>query len=141
MEFRRVLFRSPDRISRRRNADGEDWISAGGRAVRLDPLSPLAREEWLAVGEVQGRAAGARILSAAPIDAAAVKALFPDRIKDMRTVRFRPDTGGVETLRERRNGALRLASGPDDSPDPSSAERTVGQERVSTGVSGWTRYQ
>src|SRR3546814_3079544 len=23
----------PDRISRRRNADGEDWISAGGRAL------------------------------------------------------------------------------------------------------------
>src|SRR3546814_3927321 len=58
------------------------------------------------------------ILSAAPIDAAAVQALFPDRIKDMRTVRFRPDTGGVETLRERRIGAIRLASGPDDSPDP-----------------------
>src|SRR3546814_12033691 len=36
----------------------------------------------------------------------------------MRTVRFRPDTGGVETLRERRIGAIRLASGPDDSPDP-----------------------
>src|SRR3546814_5726233 len=72
----------PDRISRRRNADGEDWISAGGRAFRLDPLSPLAREEWLAVGEVQGRAAGARILSAAPIDAAAVQALFPDRSEE-----------------------------------------------------------
>src|SRR3546814_15608968 len=36
----------------------------------------------------------------------------------MRTVRFRPDTGGVETLRERRIGAIRLASGPDDSPGP-----------------------
>src|SRR3546814_13143835 len=64
----------PDRISRRRNADGEDWISDGGRAFRLDPLSTLAREEWLAVGEGQGRAAGARILSADQIDAAAVQA-------------------------------------------------------------------
>src|SRR3546814_9410686 len=52
----------PDRVSKRRSADGADWASVGGRGFRLDPLSPLAREEWLAVGEVQGSAAGARIL-------------------------------------------------------------------------------
>jgi ATP-dependent helicase HrpB len=45
-------------------------------------------------------------------------ALFPHRVEEKRTVRFRPDTGGVEALRERRLGAIRLASGPDDSPDP-----------------------
>src|SRR3546814_2259130 len=50
----------PDRVSKRRSADGADWASVGGRGFRLDPLSPLAREEWLAVGEVQGSAAGDR---------------------------------------------------------------------------------
>lgn len=108
----------PDRVAKRRNADGEDWISVGGRAFRLDPFSPLAREEWLAVGEVQGSAARARILSAAPIAEAAVLALFPHRIEEKRAVRFRAETGGVEALRERRLGAIRLASGSDDSPDP-----------------------
>ncbi len=54
----------PDRIAKRRDATGENWISAGGRAFRLDPTDPLARAEWLAVGEIQGSAAGARILSA-----------------------------------------------------------------------------
>ena len=108
----------PDRVSKRRSADGADWVSAGGRGFRLDPLSPLARETWLAVGEVQGTAAGARILSAAALDEEDVLALFRDRIAEHRTVRFRAETGGIEALRERRLGAVRLSSGSDDRPDP-----------------------
>jgi len=108
----------PDRVAKRRSADGADWASVGGRGFRLDPLSPLAREEWLAVGEVQGSAAGARILSAAPLAEADVLALFGDRIVEHRTVRFRLANGGIEALRERRLGAVRLSSGSDDRPDP-----------------------
>ncbi|KFG91594.1 ATP-dependent helicase HrpB [Sphingobium herbicidovorans NBRC 16415] len=108
----------PDRVAKRRSADGADWASVGGRGFRLDPASPLAREEWLAVGEVQGSAAGARILSAAPIDEGDVFALFSSRVAEHRTVRFRPETGGIEALRERRLGAIRLSSGSDDRPDP-----------------------
>ncbi|WP_242124994.1 ATP-dependent helicase HrpB [Sphingobium sp. Sx8-8] len=108
----------PDRVARRRSAEGADWASVGGRGFRLDPLSPLAREEWLAVGEVQGSAAGARILSAAPVSEAEVVQLFGARIAEHRTVRFRPANGGIEALRERRLGAVRLSSGSDDRPDP-----------------------
>ena len=108
----------PDRVAKRRSADGADWTSVGGRGFRLDPLSPLAREEWLAVGEVQGSAAGARILSAAPIGEADVIALFGTRIAEHRTVKFRAANGGIEALRERRLGAVRLSSGSDDRPDP-----------------------
>ncbi|MFO1260102.1 MAG: ATP-dependent helicase HrpB [Sphingomonadaceae bacterium] len=107
----------PDRAAKRRGADGADWISAGGRGFRLDPASPLAREQWLAVGEVQGMAAGARILSAAPLDQADIERLFADRIAEQRSVRFRADTGGVEALRQTRLGAITLASGGDDAPD------------------------
>ena len=108
----------PDRVAKRRSVDGADWISAGGRGFRLDPLSPLAREEWLAVGEVQGSASGARILSAAALDAAAVAEVFADRIATERTVRFRAENGGVEALRQQRLGAIVLSSGGDDAPDP-----------------------
>ncbi|WHO38045.1 ATP-dependent helicase HrpB [Sphingobium sp. AP49] len=108
----------PDRVAKRRSADGADWASVGGRGFRLDPLSPLASEAWLAVGEVQGSAAGARILSAAPIGEADVIALFGERIAEHRTVKFRPANGGIEALRERRLGAVRLSSGSDDRPDP-----------------------
>ncbi|WP_380785104.1 ATP-dependent helicase HrpB [Sphingomonas sp. R86521] len=108
----------PDRIARRRDASGETWASVGGRGFRLDPTLPLARSEWLAVADTQGSAAGARILSAAAIDAATVEALFADRIETRRTATFDPTTGGVQPTRERRLGAIRLSSGPDSGADP-----------------------
>jgi len=108
----------PDRIARRRDASGETWASVGGRGFRLDPASSLARAEWLAVAETQGMAAGARILSAAPIEQASVEALFGERIATHRTVTFDPATGGVRATRERRLGAIRLSSGPDADADP-----------------------
>ena len=108
----------PDRIARRRDSSGENWASVGGRGFRLDPASALARNEWLAVAETQGMAAGARILSAAAIDVAAVEALFGDRIVARRTVAFDPATGGVQAMHERRLGAIRLSGGPDSNVDP-----------------------
>ena len=108
----------PDRLSRRRDASGEQWASVGGRGYRLNPASSLARNEWLAVAEVQGAASGARILLAATIEAAAVETLFSDRIETRRTLAFDPRTGGVDARRERRLGALRLSSGPDAEADP-----------------------
>ncbi|MDH7639769.1 ATP-dependent helicase HrpB [Sphingomonas oryzagri] len=113
-----VALAYPDRIARRRDSSGEAWASVGGRGYKLDPLSPLAREEWLAVAETQGIAAGARILSAAPIDRPAIEQLYGDRIAGVRSVRFDPATGGIVATRERRLGALRLGGGPDDRPDP-----------------------
>lgn len=107
-----VALAFPDRIARRRDSSGEHWASVGGRGFRLDPTSPLARAEWLAVAETGGVAAGARILSAVPIERATIEALFGDRIETRRHVSFDPATGGVSATRETRLGALRLASGP-----------------------------
>ncbi|HEU0067347.1 MAG TPA: ATP-dependent helicase HrpB [Sphingomonas sp.] len=108
----------PDRVARRRDTSGETWASAGGRGFRLDPALPLARAEWLAVAETQGSAAGARILSAAALDPVAIESLFASRIAMSRTVTFDSDTGGVQAIRERRFGAIRLSSGPDTQADP-----------------------
>ena len=108
-----VALAFPDRLAKRRDASGENWISAGGRGFRLDPLSPLAREEWLAVAEVGGMAAGARILSAASIDESMVEALFGDRIETGTQVEFDAKTGTVRAQRGRRLGAIRLNEGRD----------------------------
>jgi ATP-dependent helicase HrpB len=103
----------PDRLSKRRDSSGENWISAGGRGFRLDPHSPLARETWLAVGEVSGTAAGARILSAAAIAEAEVEALFGDRIESGAQIDFDAATGTVRARRGRRLGAITLSEGQD----------------------------
>jgi ATP-dependent helicase HrpB len=108
----------PDRVCRRRDATGESWQSVGGRGFRLDPTSPLARSEWLAVAEVAGHAAGARILSAAPIDATAVLELLSGKVEDTRETRFDPAGGAVLATRSRKLGAIQLQSAADPDPRP-----------------------
>lgn len=115
----------PDRLSRRRDGSGEHWQSVGGRGFRIDPASPLARGQWLAVAEVAGAASGARILSAAAIDEAEVLALFGDRIETRHEGAFDPAGGSVTPTRSRRLGAIRLASGPDPKPDPAAIEAAL----------------
>jgi ATP-dependent helicase HrpB len=113
-----VALAFPDRVSKRRDASGEHWISAGGRGFKLDPTSPLARSDWLAVAETQGIASGARILSAASLDPVEVEALFGDRIESGSHVCFDPATGGVRAETSRRLGAITLSKGQDSQADP-----------------------
>lgn len=112
----------PERLSRRRDSTGEQWQSVGGRGFRLDPASPLARSEWLAVAEVAGAASGARILSAAELDMADVEALYGDRIEAFTSVRFDPATAAISATKGRRLGAIRLSSAPDPKPDQAAIE-------------------
>ena len=134
-----VALAFPDRIARRRDASGETWASAGGRGFRLDPASPLASVEWLAVADTQGAASGARILAAARIDLPAIESLFADRIGTVRQVAFDPATGGVAATRERRLGCLRLSSGPDSAADPAAiaAALVEGVRRHGPGLLSW----
>ena len=112
----------PERLSRRRDSSGEQWQSVGGRGFRLDPASPLARSEWLAVAEVAGAASGARILSAAALTQADVEALYGDRIEAFTNVRFDPATAAISATKGRRLGAIRLSSAPDPKPDQAAIE-------------------
>jgi ATP-dependent helicase HrpB len=101
----------PDRVAKRRDAGGEQWLSVGGRGFRLDPASPLAKAEWLAVAEISGMAAGARIRAAAEIDRATVEALFADRIELVSKAQYDPETGRVVASEGRHLGAIRLGGG------------------------------
>jgi ATP-dependent helicase HrpB len=120
-----VALAFPDRVAKRRDSSGADWVSVGGRGFRLDPASPLAREAWLAVAEVGGAAAGARILSAAPIDQAAVEGLFADAIETGTQVSFDPATGAVRASHGRSLGAIRLSGGQDSRADAGAVEAAL----------------
>ena len=56
----------PDRIAASRGKRGE-FLMANGRAAALEAHDPLAGEPYLAIGEIAGRAASARILTAAAL--------------------------------------------------------------------------
>lgn len=104
-----------DNLARRRDPSGEHWLSAGGRGYLLDPASPLARAEWLAIGDAQGAARGARITAALPLDTSEVERWLADRIVARSVLNWTGER--VEARLERRIGAIALASGPDPAPD------------------------
>ena len=110
----------PDNLARRRSANGEEWLAAGGRGLRLDPASSLSRAEWLAVGEAQGEAKGARITGAIALTEAEVTHWLPHRIERRTTLRWVADERRVEALLESKLGAITLARGSDPAPDPAS---------------------
>ncbi|CAA9489188.1 MAG: ATP-dependent helicase HrpB [uncultured Sphingomonadaceae bacterium] len=120
-----VALAFPDRVAKRRDPSGEGWASVGGRGFRLDAASPLARAEWLAVAEVGGAGADARVLSAAALDAATVEALFGDRLEARTEVKVDPATGRASATRARRLGAVVIARGPDPAPDGRAIERAL----------------
>ena len=108
----------PDMVARRRDASGETWLSAGGRGYILDPTSPLASRDWMVIGDAQGQAKGARILSGASLEPSEVETWLAERIERRSILRWNEAEGRVEARQQRRLGAITLASGPDPSPDP-----------------------
>ena len=107
----------PGNLARRRSPSGEEWLSASGRGFRLDPDSPLARAEWLAIGDAQGEAKGARIMAAAALDLGDIERWLGERIERRQTVRWNAGEARAEARLERRIGAIVLASAPDPAPD------------------------
>ncbi|MHA7818847.1 MAG: ATP-dependent helicase HrpB [Erythrobacter sp.] len=108
----------PGFVARRRDADGEHWLSAGGRGFLLDPGSPLARAEWMVIGDAQGQAKGARITAGIELDRARIERLFENEIEEFSTTFWNKDKKRVDARSETRLGAIVLASGPDPEPDP-----------------------
>ncbi|WP_159976500.1 MULTISPECIES: ATP-dependent helicase HrpB [unclassified Novosphingobium] len=113
-----VALGRPDMLARRRDASGETWLSAGGRGYVLDPASPLASRDWMVIGDAQGQAKGARILSGASLETSEVEAWLGDAIERRTVLRWNDDDARVEARLERRLGAITLATGPDPAPDP-----------------------
>jgi ATP-dependent helicase HrpB len=108
----------PDNLAKRRSGSREDWLTAGGRGLRLDPASPLARAEWLALGDAQGSAKSARITGAIALDESEVTRWLAERIERRTKLRWIEGEGRVEALLEQRLGAITLTRGTDPAPDP-----------------------
>ena len=107
----------PHFIARAKPGEAGQFLLAGGRAAALDKGSPLAGETYLAVADIAGGGAHARILSAAPLpeDAALAQAETADIAEfDIETRRFR-------ARRVRRIGAILLSETPLPAPSGEAA--------------------
>ncbi|MCP4999461.1 MAG: ATP-dependent helicase HrpB [Hyphomicrobiales bacterium] len=110
-----LLYGFADRVAKRRAAtpDNESRFAlANGRGAFVDSNVALAREAFLVVTDLTGRAASQRILSAASIDAETIEATIGDRISEDDDVVFDRKTRSVKARRVRRLGNLILEERP-----------------------------
>jgi len=100
----------PDRIAMARGGRGE-FLMANGRAAALEPHDALAGEAYLAIGEIVGRAAAARILTAAPLTLAEIERIAGASIRSADELTFDRASASLRARRRRRLGALILTEG------------------------------
>jgi ATP-dependent helicase HrpB len=97
----------PDRIAK--NRGNGSFTLANGRGGTVDQTSPLSREPFIAVAELTGSAANARIVLAAPITLAEIEARFADRIENRDEVTFDEKSLSLRARRSRKLGVIALA--------------------------------
>ena len=98
----------PDHIAKNRGGGTHSFLLANGRGASIEPTSALAREPFLAVGELTGKAGQSRILLAAPIALAEIEAQFADRIEGREEVVFDKPSASLRCRRSRHLGAVVL---------------------------------
>ena len=103
-----VAMAYPDRIAKARGGGGE-FLMANGRAAAVGPQDHLARAPFLAIAEIAGRAAQARILAACALTGEEVERIGADRIETRDETIFDARSASLRRRRFRRLGAIRLA--------------------------------
>jgi ATP-dependent helicase HrpB len=98
----------PDRIAKNRGGGTHAFLLANGRGAHVDPASPLAREPFIAVAELAGKAAQSRILVAAPISLAEIEARFAAHIESREEIGFDKASASLRARKSRRLGAVLL---------------------------------
>jgi ATP-dependent helicase HrpB len=99
----------PDRIAKSRGGGSGAFLLANGRGGQVDPASPLAREPFLAVAEITGRAAQGRIVASAAITLPEIEQRFAGRIAAYEEVSFDTGFASLRARSSRRLGALVLS--------------------------------
>lgn len=124
----------PERVAKARGSSGEFQL-ATGRGAHVEPTDVLAREKWIAVGEMGGGAARDRILLAAPLNEAALREAFADRLTREERLEVEAD-GKVRGRRLLRLDRLTVEDRLIEKPDPAMiAAALLGQIRRQ-GLSG-----
>ena len=132
----------PDRIARARGKPGE-FLLANGRAGVLEPHDRLARESWLAVAEITGRAAAARITAAAALTADEVEAVASASIETREDVTFDRGSASLRARRTRRLGAIVMAEQTLPVPATPEAAAALARGIATLGIDRlpWTKAQ
>lgn len=101
----------PDRIGLRRKGDAPRWLLSGGKGATMGPDDPMARARLIVATDLDGDTREAGVRQAAEIGEAALRRLFPGRIRwreicewssrDRRVVARRQEVLGALVLDDR----------------------------------------
>jgi ATP-dependent helicase HrpB len=132
----------PDRIAKARGASGE-FLMASGRAASVPSHEPLAAAPFLAVAEITGRAAQARILAASALTAEEVERIGGAAIETRDETIFERASGSLRRRRFRRLGAIRLSEQnlPPEPNEESAAILARGAASIGIGRLPWSKAQ
>jgi ATP-dependent helicase HrpB len=130
----------PDRIAASRGKHGE-FLMANGRAAALEAQDPLAGEPYLAIGEIAGRAASARILTAAALTLDDIERIAGASIESTDELSFDRASASLRARRRRRLGALILAEQTLPVPPDDAAALALTRGVLSLGLARlpWTK--
>jgi ATP-dependent helicase HrpB len=133
----------PDRVAMARAAKPGEFLLENGRGARLDRAHAFAREKFLAVAEVAGVAAEARILLAARISEEEIEHRFAAHIVEREEVTFDEKSASLRGRAVRRLGALTLGDRPlaVEASEQSSAALAEGIARLGLDRLPWSAGQ
>ena len=139
---RLIALAYPDRIAKARGRPGE-FIMANGRAGYVEAHDHLARQDWLAVAEISGRAASARILAAAPLTLAEIGQVQPEALLWQDDLQFDKASAALRARRLRRLGAIIIAEQNLAVPSTQAAANILANGIASLGIKrlAWTKAQ
>jgi ATP-dependent helicase HrpB len=123
----------PDRLAKARGRPGE-YLMANGRGAALEPHDRLAKEPYLAVAEIAGGAASARILAAAAIAPEEIEAVTGVDIEQREEIAFDRQARALRARAVRRYGALVLNERPLPVPATDAAARILASGLAALGI-------
>jgi ATP-dependent helicase HrpB len=133
----------PDRLAQRRGGQGQgmgQFRLSNGRGAMLPAHDPLAGEEFLAVGSLDGEARESRIFLAAPISLGEIEEDFAAAIETADVLDWNARAEMVEAKRTRRLWSLVLEERPlkNPAPDQMAAAMIAGIRAMGLTALPWT---
>ena len=98
----------PERVARRRAGDTNTYTMVSGTIAVVPAGSPLARQEYLAIGDVDGIGAEVRVRLAAAVDQESLEQIFKDHIVVEEEIRWNQEEGVVVARQMERLGNIVL---------------------------------
>lgn len=134
-----VALAFPDRVAQRRPGTAPRYLLRNGTGAVLPDGDPLSLDPFLVVADSDGHATEARIWLAAPVALDDIERDLGDQVVQADSVEW-DDATGIRATRERRLGAIVLASQAVRDPDPAQVAASVAAaiKRLGIDVLPWS---